>query len=89
MRPALLGLAVLALPLAACQGTDTPEEEMDTTYEESAMSPLPADTSEEGPVGNQTSIEGGPDEQADAAQSGDAMLPENTDGATPKDPGLE
>ena len=92
MRPALC-LAALALPLAACNGTDNPEEAMDTSYEEGAVSPLPPEGEGDAPITDQTSIEGGPDEQADAVQSGDNMLPENAsetdDGATPKDPGLE
>ena len=72
-----LCLAALALPLAACNGTDTPEDEMDTTYESGAVSPLPADGGEDEPIAAQTSTEGGPDEAADAVQAGDNMLPED------------
>ena len=76
MRPALC-LAALALPLAACNGTDTPEDEMDTTYEERASSPLPPDGGEDAPITDNESTESGPDEQVDAVQSGDNMLPED------------
>ena len=71
MRFAATATLVLAAAgaLAACGS----EEEFDTEYEQSLPSPVPADTSENAPVPDNDSIEGGADEQVDAQAAGDAV----------------
>ena len=75
-RLALAALTLAPFTLAACDGA---EQEPDTSYEEQ----LPAPVQDAEPAGNDvasvpdnTSVEGGPDEQVDDQYAGENQLPD-------------